>query len=87
MTTSDGIYVLYNDVPPGRYRRIVAKTEESTSHLQFLVEITEGRPFDVENVDVQIVPCATRSEAIARAEQERQLSLHSGWREYPDAPL
>lgn len=87
MTTSDGTYVLYKEVPPSRYRRIAAKSEESASHLQFFVEITEGKPFDVENVDVQIVPCATRSEAIAKAEQERESSVHSGWREYPDALL
>ncbi len=87
MTTSDGIYVLYIDVPRRRYRRIAAKREESPSHLQFFVEITEGEPFVIEGSDVQIVPCSTRSEAIAKAEQERESSLHSGWREYPDAPL
>jgi hypothetical protein len=85
MTTSDGIYVLYKDVPQRRYRRIAAKTEESPSHLQFSVEITEGEPFDIENSDAQIVLCATRSEAMAKAEQERESSLLSGWREYPDA--
>ena len=87
MTTSDGIYVLYQDVPRTRYRRIAAKSEESPSHLQFFVEITEGKPFDIEDSDVQIVLCGTMSEAIAKAEQERESSLHSGWREYPDAPL
>jgi hypothetical protein len=87
MTTSDGTYVLYVDVPGRRYRRIVAKTEESPSHLQFFVEITEGEPFDIEGSDVQIVLCNTRSKALAKAEQERESSLHSGWREYPDAAL
>lgn len=87
MTTSDGIYVLYKDVPRRRYRRIAARSEESLSHLQFFVEITEGEPFDFEGSDVQIVPCSTRSEAIAKVEQERESSLHSGWREYPDAAL
>lgn len=87
MTTSDGIYVLYRDVPRRRYRRIAAKSEESSSHIQFSVEITEGEPFDFEGGDVQIVPCSTRSEAIAKVEQERESSLHSGWREYPDAIL
>jgi hypothetical protein len=87
MTTPDGIYVLYKDVPRGRYRRIAAKSEESTSHIQFFVEITEGEPFDFENSDVQIVPCRTRSEAMVKAEQERESSLKSGWREYPDAAL
>ena len=87
MTTSDGINVLYQDVPRRRYRRIAAKNEESLSHLQFFVEITEGKPFDIEDSDVQIVPCDTRSEALAKAEQERESSLHSGWREYPDASL
>jgi hypothetical protein len=85
MTTSDGIYVLYKDVPQRRYRRIAAKTEESPSHLQFFLEIAEGEPFDIQNSDVQIVLCATRSEAIAKAERERPSSLLSGWREYPDA--
>jgi hypothetical protein len=87
MTTPDGIYVLYKDVPRRRYRRIAAKSEVSPSHLQFFVEITEGEPFDFENSDVQIVPCSTRSEAMAKAEQERESSLNSDWREYPDAPL
>jgi hypothetical protein len=87
MTTPDGIYVLYKDVPTRRYRRIAAKSEESPSHLQFFVEITEGEPFDFENSDVQIFPCSTRSEAMAKAEQERESSLNSDWREYPDAPL
>jgi hypothetical protein len=87
MTTSDGIYVLYQDVPRRRYRRIAAKSDESLSHLQFFVEITEGKPFDIEESDVQIVPCDTRSEALAKAEQARESSLHSGWREYPDASL
>ena len=87
MTTSDGIYVLYKDVPQRRYRRIAAKSEESPSHLQFFVEITEGKPFDIEDSDVQIVLCGTKTEAIAKAEQERESSLHSGWREYPDASL
>jgi hypothetical protein len=87
MTTSDGIYVLYKDVPRRRYRRIAAKSEESPSHLQFFVEITEGEPFDYENSDVQIVLCGTRSEAVARVEQERESNLHSGWREYPDGSL
>ena len=87
MTTSDGIYVLYKDVPRRRYRRIAAKSEESPSHLQLFVEITEGGPFDIEGSDVQIVLCSTRSEAIAKVEQERDSSVHSGWREYPDAPL
>jgi hypothetical protein len=87
MTTSDGTYVLYKGGSRKRYRRIAAKSEESSSHLQFFVEITEGEPFDIENSDVQIIPCSTRSEAIAKAEQERESSLHSGWREYPDAPL
>jgi hypothetical protein len=87
MTTSDGTYVLYVDVPGRRYRRIVAKTEESPSHLQFFVEITEGEPFDIEGSDMQIVACSTRSEAMAKAEQDRELSLLSGWREYPDASL
>ena len=86
MTTSDGIYVLYKDVPQ-TLCRIAAKSEESLSHLQFFVEITEGEPFDFEGSDVQIVPCSTRSEAIAKVEQERESSLHSGWREYPDATL
>ena len=83
MTTPDGIYVLYKDVPRRRYRRIAAKSEESPSHLQFFVEITEGEPFDFENTDVQIFPCSTRSEAMAKAEQERESSLNSDWREYP----
>lgn len=87
MTTSDGIYVLYKDVPRRRYRRIAAKSEESPSHLQFFVEITEGEPFDIEGSDTQIVQCSTWSEAIAKAEQERESSLHTGWREYPDATL
>ena len=87
VTTLDGIYVLYKDVPLRRYRRIAAKSEESPSHLQFFVEITEGEPFDFENSDVQIVLCSTRSEAMAKAEQERESSLNSDWREYPDAPL
>jgi hypothetical protein len=85
MTTSDGTYVLYKNGSRKRYRRIAAKSEESSSHLQFFVEITEGE--DIENSDVQIVLCSTRSEAIAKAEQERESSLHSGWREYPDASL
>ncbi len=80
MTTSDGIYVLYKEVPKRRYRRIAAKSEESPSHRQFFVEITEGEPFEFEGSDVQIVPCSTRSEAIAKVEQERESSLHSGWR-------
>jgi hypothetical protein len=87
MTTPDGIYVLYKDVPRRRYRRIAAKIEESPSHLQFFVEITEGEPFDFENSDVQIVLCSTISAAMAKAEQERESSLNTGWREYPDAPL
>jgi hypothetical protein len=87
MTTSGGTYVLYKDVPRRRYRRIAAKSEESPSHLQFLVEITEGEPFDVENSHMDIIQCATMSEALAKAEQERESSLKSGWREYPDAPL
>jgi hypothetical protein len=45
----------------------------------------EGEPFDIENSDVQIFLCATRSEAMAKAEQERESSLLGGWREYPDA--
>jgi hypothetical protein len=73
MTTSDGTYVLYKDGPRRRYRRIAAKSEESSSHFQFFVEITEGEPFDIENSDVQIVLCSTRSEAIAKAEQEHLL--------------
>ena len=87
MKTSDGIYVLYQDVPRRRYRRIAAKSEEGPAHIQFLVEITEGKPFDIENSDRQVVLCSTWSEAIARAEQERESALHCGWREYPDAPL
>jgi hypothetical protein len=87
MTTSGGTYVLYKDVPRRRYRRIAAKSEESPSHLQFLVEITEGEPFDAENSHMDIIQCATMSEALAKAEQERESSLKSGWREYPDAPL
>ena len=87
MTTSDGTYVLYKDAPRRLYRRIAARTEESLSHLQFFVEITEGEPFEIETCDVQIVLCRTRSEAIAKAEQERESSLQTGWREYPDAPL
>ena len=87
MTTSDGIYVLYKDVPLRRYRRIAAKSEEGSSHLQFFVEIAEGEPFDIQGSDLQIYPCGTRSEAIAKAEQERESSLHSGWREYPDGSL
>jgi hypothetical protein len=87
MTTSDGTFVLYKDGSRKSYRRIAAKCEESSSHLQFFVEITEGEPFDIENTHVQIVLCSTRSEAIAKAEQERESSLHSGWREYPDASL
>ena len=87
MTTSDGNYVLYKDVPRKRYRRIAAKSEESLSHLQFFVELTEGEPFDIEGSDVQIVECSTMSEALAKAEQERESSLRSGWREYPDAAL
>jgi hypothetical protein len=87
MTTSDETFVLYKEGSRRRYRRIAAKSEESSSHLQFFVEITEGEPFDIENSDVQIVLCNTLSEAIARAEQERESSLHSGWREYPDASL
>jgi hypothetical protein len=87
MTTSDGTYVLYKDVPRRRYRRIAAKSEESPFHLQFFVEITEGEPIDYENCDVQIVPCRTKSEAMAKAEQERESSLRSDWREYPDASL
>jgi len=74
-------------VPRKRYRRIAAKSEESPSHLQFFVEMTEGEQFDFEISDVQIVPCSTRSEAMAKAEQERESSLNSGWREYPDASL
>jgi hypothetical protein len=74
-------------VPRRRYRRISAKSEESPSHLQFLVEITEGEPFDYESGDVKIVQCATMSEAMAKAGQERESSLNSGWREYPDAAL
>ncbi len=77
----------YNDVPRIRYRRIAAKGEESPSHLQFFVEISEGQPFEIKGSAVQIVLCRTKSEAIAKAEQERDSSLHSGWREYPDAPL
>jgi hypothetical protein len=87
MTTSDGTYVLYKDVPLRRYRRIVAQKEESPYHLQFIVEITEGEPFDGENSHKDIIQCATMSEALAKAEQERESSLKSGWREYPDAPL
>jgi hypothetical protein len=87
MTTSDGIYVLYQDLPRRRYRRIAAQSEESSSHLQFFVELKEGEQFDFETTDVQIVPCSTRSEAMAKAEQERESSLNSGWREYPDASL
>jgi hypothetical protein len=87
MTTSDGIYVLYQDGPRRRYRRIAAKSAESSSHLQFFVKITEGEQFDIENSDVQIVLCGTWSEAIAKAEQERESSLQSAWREYPDAAL
>ena len=87
MSTSDGTYVLYKDVPLRRYRRIVAKSEESLFHLHFIVEITEGEPFDPENSHMDIIQCATMSEALAKAEQERESSLKSGWREYPDAPL
>ena len=87
MTTSDGTYVLYTDVPRRRYRRIVAQSEESPCHLQFIVEITEGEPFDEENSHTDIIQCGTMSEALAKAEQERESSLKSGWREYPDAPL
>ena len=87
VTTLDGIYVLYKDVPLRRYRRIAAKSEESPSQIEFFVEITEGAPFDLENSDLQVVPCSTRSEAMAKAEQERESSLNSGWREYPDASL
>ena len=83
----DGIYVLYQDEPRRRYRRIAAKSEESPSHLQFLVEITEGEPFEYQDGDVQIVLCSTWSEALARAEHERTSCLHSGWREYPDSRL
>ena len=87
MTTSDGTYVLYKGGSRKRYRRIAAKSEESPSHLQFLVEITEGEPFDSENSHMDIFQCATMSEALAKAEQERESGLKSGWREYPDAPL
>jgi hypothetical protein len=87
MTPSDGTYVLYKDVPRRLYRRIAAKSEESPSHLQFLVEITEGEPFDSENSHMDIFQCVTMSEALAKAAQVRESSLKSGWREYPDAPL
>jgi hypothetical protein len=66
MTTSDGTYVLYKDVPRKRYRRIAAMREESLSHLQFFVEITEGEPFDAENSHMDIIQCATMSEAFAK---------------------
>jgi hypothetical protein len=86
-SASDGIYVLYRDVPTRRYRRVAAKCEESPSHLQFFVEITEGEPFNPEGGEVRIVPCDTMSEARAKAEQERESCLRDGWCEYPDALL
>jgi hypothetical protein len=85
MPASGETYVLYKDVPRRRYRRIATKSEESSFHLQFLVEITEGEPFDADNGHMDIIQCATMSEALSKAEQERELSLKSGWREYPDA--
>jgi hypothetical protein len=90
MTILDRNYVLYNDVPQRHYRQIAAKSEESPFHLQLFVEIWEGAvlqapPFDTENSDVKFVLCATRSEAIAKAEEERELSLLSGWHNYDDS--
>jgi hypothetical protein len=86
MTAPNQVYVLYKDAPQKRYRRIAARCEESPFHLQFLVEITEGEPFDFENSEVRIVPCNNHGEAIARVEEERASGLNTGWREYPDAP-
>jgi hypothetical protein len=90
MTTLDRSYVLYNDVPQRRYRQIQAKSQESPYHLQFFVEIWEGavlqvRPSDTENTDVKFVLCATRSEAIAKAAEEHESSLISGWRDYAES--
>jgi hypothetical protein len=90
MTILDRNYVLYNDVPQRHYRQIAAKSEESPFHLQFFVEIWEGavlqvRPFDTKNTDVKIVLCATMGEAIAKAAEEHESSLHSGWHDYDDS--
>jgi hypothetical protein len=86
----DRSYVLYKDVPQERYRQIAAKTEESPYHLQFFVVIWEGailevQPFDTKSTVVQLVLCATRSEAIAKVEEERESSLQSGWHDYDDS--
>jgi hypothetical protein len=86
MAIGDGTFLLFKDVPERRYRRIVAKSEESPFHLQFLVEITEGDPFDAGTSHTDVVMCATMSAALTQAAQEREASLKSGWYEYTDAP-
>jgi hypothetical protein len=90
MTTPDRSYVLYNDLPQRGYRQIKARSQESPYSLVFFVEIREGtvlqvHPSDTENTDVKFINCATMSEAIAKAEEEHESSLLSGWHDYDDS--
>jgi hypothetical protein len=89
METVYSKYVLQNEAPQRSYRWIVAKNEESPFHLQFFVEIREGRSLETglsedENAVVNVVPCATRSEAMSLAEEEHRSSLRNGWRDYEE---
>ena len=88
MRTIDRLYILDNDLPLRRYRHIAAISDEDSFHIQFYIGICEGtdpreRPFDdLGNPDVVTVICATKSEAISRAEEERTLSHSHGWHDY-----
>jgi hypothetical protein len=87
MQTIDRLYILCNEKPQRRYRQIAAISEEGPFQIQFYAGICEGeapqeRSFDLGNPDAALVFCATKSEAISRADNEHTSSLNNGWHDY-----
>jgi hypothetical protein len=87
MKTLDRLHILYDHAREKRYQYIAAISEEELFSIQFYVGISEAttlreRPFDLGVPDLILVPCATKSEAIIKADNEHSLSLSDGWRDY-----
>jgi hypothetical protein len=89
MKTIDRLHILYDRTREKRYRYIAAISEEEPFSIQFYVGICEAtipreRPFDLSIPDLTLIPCATKSEAIIKADKEHSLSLSNGWCDYKD---
>lgn len=85
MPIPKGSYLLYKDDPERMYRRIAAKVEEIPFHLQFYCQVRDGAGFEMLQAvedEVKITSCATTSEAIQKADEERELSLQAGWHDW-----